>query len=93
MSHILKNPYVVFVITFIVLYLVFYFLGIGTYVQVEDGKKVVKTGWKYPLALALMAWAVFNFYLYPEEITFPDITEKATPNVPPAPNVDLESWN
>ena len=38
MGHILKNPYVIFVLTFVIMYFVFYFLGIGTYVQVtEDG--------------------------------------------------------
>ena len=47
--------------------------GIGQQVKLEsvmeDGKKKVtldeKFNWKYPLAIAMLIWAFWHFYLYP----------------------------
>lgn len=64
-TKIFQNSYVIFVIAFIILYIIFYLLGIGATVQVVNGKPVKKTNWKYPLALALIIWVLWHFYLYP----------------------------
>jgi len=40
-------------------------LGIGSTVQIVNGKPVKKSNWKYPLALALIIWVLWHFYLYP----------------------------
>ena len=69
-SKIFKNSYVVFILTFIVLYILFYLLGIGYVTEVEYDKSyqphlVLKPSWKYPLALALIVWVFWHFYMYP----------------------------
>lgn len=64
-TSIYQNSYVILVITFIVLILIFYFLEIGFTTEIKDGKVVKKFSWKYPLAISLMVWLFWHFYLYP----------------------------
>jgi hypothetical protein len=64
---IFKNSYVVAIITFVLLYVIFYLFGIGYYTEIVDGKPVNKVSWKYPLGLALIIWVLWHFYIYPSE--------------------------
>ena len=83
-----KNSYVVAIIAFILLCVVFYLLGIGYTTIVEysgepgclekgnctQTKLIKKFSWKYPLAIALIIWIIWHFYLYPPaEISRPII--------------------
>lgn len=65
MKQILKNSYVIFVLSFIILCIIFYLLGIGYGKEIKNGKVVKKFSWKYPLAIALLIWVFWHFYLYP----------------------------
>lgn len=60
-----QNSYVIFILTFIILCLICYFFEIGYNVEVENGRAVKKFSWKYPLAISLIVWVVWHFYLFP----------------------------
>lgn len=60
-----QNSYVVFVITFIMLSIFFYLFEIGYNIEIKDGKIVKKFSWKYPLAISLIIWLFWYFYLFP----------------------------
>jgi len=70
---IFKNSYVIFVISFIVLCVIVYLFGIGQQMTIEtvddNGKQKAvldeKFNWKYPLAISLLIWAFWHYYLYP----------------------------
>jgi hypothetical protein len=64
---IFKNSYVIFIITFILLYALFYLFGIGSYTEIVNGKPITKTSWKYPLGLSLIIWVLWHFYVYPDD--------------------------
>lgn len=64
-THIYQNSYVVAVICFILLCAIFYFLQIGYSTSTVNGKVVKKFSWKYPLAISLVIWVIWHFYLYP----------------------------
>lgn len=72
----LNNSYVVFIISFIMLSAIMYIFGIGQNVDIINDGKNLKTvnnySWKYPLAISLLIWGLWHFYLYPpqDEITF-----------------------
>lgn len=66
-SKIFQNSYVILFITFVVLCLIFYFFEIGYTEEIENGKIVKQFSWKYPLAISLLVWIVWHFYLYPPE--------------------------
>ena len=61
----LKNSYVILIISFVVLSAIFYLLGIGHSISYESGVPTKKYGWKYPLAVSLVVWAIVHFYIYP----------------------------
>lgn len=63
--RIFKNSYIVAFLTFIILCIIFYIFGIGYQTKVEDGKVVKKFSWRYPLALALVVWVIWYFWIYP----------------------------
>lgn len=65
-THIYQNSYIVAIITFIVLSVIFYFLQIGNKVVMVNGKIVRKFNWKYPLAITLVVWIIWHFYIYPQ---------------------------
>lgn len=64
-THIYQNSYIVAILIFVVLCIVFYLLEIGYNVEVKDGKVIKNFSWKYPLAIALVVWVIWYFYLYP----------------------------
>lgn len=66
-SKIFRNSYVVFIISFVLFYTLFYLLGIGLITEYENDKPVVKMGWRYPLALSIFVWIIWHFYVYPSE--------------------------
>lgn len=62
----LKNSYVVFILSFMILSVIVYMFGIGQKVELdEDGNEVSRFNWKYPLAFSMVIWAFWHFYLYP----------------------------
>lgn len=84
-THIYQNSYIVAAIVFVVLCIVFYFLEIGYNVEIKDGKVIKNFSWKYPLAIALIVWIIWYFYLYPptslkENNTKIDKPRKIAPN-------------
>jgi hypothetical protein len=65
-TRIYQNSYIVLIITFIILCIIFYFFEIGSTAEImSDGKIVRKFSWKYPLAISLVVWVFWHFYLYP----------------------------
>jgi hypothetical protein len=79
-AEILKNSYVIFLISFILLCIIVYFFGIGQEVIVaptanDNVEKTVesKFNWKYPLAISLVIWAFWHFYLYPVDDEFSNL--------------------
>jgi len=74
-AQIFKNSYIVFLISFISLCIVVYMFGIGQVktIEIDDEKKpkiVDKFNWKYPLAISLMIWAFWHYYMYPPQDEF-----------------------
>ncbi|MEM0354120.1 MAG: hypothetical protein QXW79_00925 [Thermoplasmata archaeon] len=67
----LQNSYIVAIITFILLAAFFYIFKFGytTQYQVENKashlKVVRRFSWKYPLAITLIIWLFWHFYLFP----------------------------
>jgi hypothetical protein len=66
-SKIFKNSYVVFAISFVTFYALFYLLGIGLVTEIVNDKPVVKTSWRYPLGLSVILWTFWHFYMYPPD--------------------------
>lgn len=61
-----QNSYIVLIITFILLCAIFYLFEIGYQIQVSpEGKVIKKFSWKYPLAISLIVWVFWHFYLFP----------------------------
>ena len=65
MYSLLKNSFIVLLISFVLLCLIFYLFKIGYTKQFINGKIVKKFSWKYPLAISLIIWLIWHFYLYP----------------------------
>ncbi len=98
-SGLLKNSYIVMILAFVVLCIIFYLFEIGysttiEYVGNEDclekgtcaqTKVVKKFSWKYPLAIALVVWMVWHFYLYPPK----DLTQPTYEQPIETPNSDV----
>ncbi len=71
-TSIYQNSYVILIISFILLSLICYFFEIGYTTKINnDGNITKKFSWKYPLAISLIIWIFWHFYLYPpiEETT------------------------
>ncbi len=64
-SRLLENSYIMFALSFLVFFGIFYLFNIGTTQKAVNGKIVNRPGWKYPLALALVIWLIWHFRLYP----------------------------
>ena len=77
-THIYQNSYIVTIILFVALCVIFYFLQIGTKKEIVNGKVTNKFSWKYPLAISLVVWLFWHFYMYPQIDTNPkeDFTDK-----------------
>lgn len=64
-TSIYQNSYVVFIISLIVLLVIFYVFKIGYSTVVVNGKVEKRFNWKYPLAISLVIWVIWYFLLYP----------------------------
>lgn len=64
-TSIYQNSYIIFIITFVTLSIIFYIFKIGYSAEIRNGKIVKKFSWKYPLAISLIVWLFWYFYLYP----------------------------
>lgn len=83
-NRIFKNSYVIFVITFIMLCVIFYAFEIGYVTVTEKNKPEKRFSWKYPLAFSLITWIVWHFYVYPppEEMVdykIPEVAKQVLP--------------
>lgn len=73
MHDILKNSYVILLLCFILLCMIFYLFEIGYTVRITSENKVIREfSWKYPLAISLIVWIFWHFYIYPsaEELEY-----------------------
>ncbi len=100
-THVYQNSYIVAIITFIVLSVIFYFLQIGSKVVMVNGKVVRKFNWKYPLAITLVVWIIWHFYLYPhatsnEKVSCPakkDVKSKYFTEKMVDQKIIMNNWN
>ncbi|ANB50590.1 hypothetical protein [Powai lake megavirus] len=99
-TSIYQNSYVMLIITFIVLCIIFYVFKIGYNTELKDGQVVKSFSWKYPLAIALIVWLVWHFYLYPPadaDLTNIKPSTNYTPNVTrpgwSSQEIYMENWN
>lgn len=88
----LKNSYVILTISFVTLCIVFYLGEWGYSVTVVDGRPIKRFSWKYPLAISLIIWVVWHFYVHPpaDEIAFTMVENPASPSLAhsaPKPNM------
>ncbi len=92
-TKIFQNSYVMFLVSFIVLCLIFYFFKIGYTTEISNGKVTRKFGWRYPLAISLIIWLIWHFYLYPPhdgQLTSGNTTNY---NQPANQKIILSNWN
>ena len=65
-THIYQNSFVILIIAFILLCVIFYIFQIGYNTEIlPNGKINKKFSWKYPLAISLIIWVFWHFYLFP----------------------------
>jgi len=107
MQELFKNSYVILAISFVTLCIVFYLGEFGYTVQMVDGRPMKKFSWKYPLAISLIIWVVWHFYVYPlpdeiegvnGQVVEPHTSPKPT-NIMPAyspqgmvQNINMTNW-
>lgn len=95
-TSIYQNSYVILIITFIVLCIIFYIFKIGYNTELKDGKVIKAFSWKYPLAISLIVWLIWHFYLYPpSNINTNNIqspTNISKPNIS-TQKIIMENWN
>jgi uncharacterized membrane protein (DUF485 family) len=90
-NQIYRNSYIVAIVSFVLLSLIFYVLQIGYTREVVDGKVVRKFGWKYPLAISLLIWVVWKFFLFPSN---PDTIKNTNPKSIGITDqkIDMRNW-
>jgi hypothetical protein len=74
MNSIFKNSYIILVITFVFVSIICYIFQFGYNTNVDKDGRITKSfSWKYPLAISLIVWVVWHYYLYPpaEEVIEP----------------------
>jgi hypothetical protein len=107
-TSIYQNSYVILVITFIAFSLICYIFRIGYNTEIRDNKVVKKFSWKYPLAISLVVWVFWHFYLYPpaeniiqssrsanysRETSSTEKIPLQTPNKLTAQKINMTNWN
>jgi hypothetical protein len=61
-----QNSYIIFVVSLVLLLVIFNIFQIGvTYHRDATGKLKKQFSWAYPLAISIVIWAVWHFWLYP----------------------------
>jgi hypothetical protein len=68
-AHIYQNSYIVAITLFIILLVLFYIFEIGSRKEIVDGEVKTKLNWQWPLAISLVVWLLWHFYLFPPEGT------------------------
>lgn len=68
-TSIYQNSYIVFAITFVILCAICYIFEIGFNTSTQNGKVIKSFSWKYPLAISLIVWLFWHFYLFPSKST------------------------
>jgi hypothetical protein len=68
-AHIYQNSYIVAITLFIILLVLFYVFEIGAKQELVDGEVKTKLNWQWPLAISLIVWLFWHFYLFPPEGT------------------------
>lgn len=68
-THLYQNSYIVAIIVLIALLVIFYVFKIGYSHTVDPVTGVVtsKFNWRYPLAIALVVWILWNYMLFPRK--------------------------
>lgn len=89
-TKIYENSYVIFIITFIILIIIFYIFKIGYSITIVDNKIEQKFNWKYPLAISLIVWVVWQFFLYPPKN---DKIIEYEPKHISTQKINLDNWN
>lgn len=98
-TKIYQNSYVIFIFTFIILCIIFYVLEIGYVTHITpNGKINKKFSWKYPLAISLIVWLIWHFYLYPPPSNNGSIKQEIQrPQIKPvkinSQEIDMANWN
>jgi len=64
-TSIFQNSYVMLILSFVILSILCYFLQFGYTTELQNGKIVKKFSWKYPLAISLIIWVIWHFFLFP----------------------------
>ena len=105
MMDLFKNSYVILAISFVTLCIVFYIGEWGYDIKVVNNRVVKKFSWKYPLAISLIVWVVWHFYVYPPAdelgIAGPTIEAPISPKLSVSPaypnglvqNINMTNWN
>lgn len=107
MIELLQNSYVILAISFVTLCIVFYIGEWGYEVKVVNGRPVKRFSWKYPLAISLIIWVVWHFYVYPPPDEYLDLSQVASAPTPVSPklsvspaypngmvqNINMTNWN
>lgn len=78
-TSIFQNSYVIFIISFIALSAIFYLFEIGYTTTIENGKVIKKFSWRYPLAISLVIWLLWHFYLFPPKEEIAPSNKSPTP--------------
>lgn len=104
-THIYQNSYIMSIILFALLCAIFYMFQIGYNSKITPNGQLVKTfSWKYPLAITLIFWVIWHFYVYPPIKTVSvkdkyDITSVTSVDVPvrkrniASQKINMENWN
>lgn len=65
-EHIYQNSYIVSAVVLVILLLIFYLFDIGSKTTIEsDGSIRTNFNWKLPLAITLIFWVVWHFFVFP----------------------------
>lgn len=91
-TKIFENAYVAMILAFIVSIIIFYPMGIGFVEELDiDGKKRKVFKYNYSIALALIVWLMWTYYLYPP--SGGKQTRTSSPQIPTARyNIDMNDW-
>ena len=88
-----QNSYVALFVSLVILSILFYLFEIGFTTTIQNGKVVKKFNWKYPLAISLIIWLIWHYYLYPIKSEAVVNTQKSTIPTNKNWNIDMRNWN
>lgn len=83
-THFYQNSIIIFIISLILLSLIFYIFKIGYTIKIVDGKIIKSFSIIYPLAISLIVWVIWHFVLYP-----PNSSDHDDYHVPQKINMEL----